>query len=74
MPKKFNILRHIDIETLDKSIDDWFEEYGYAPIILMSLDTVRVIKDNFDFHRSNRYRDAKVFVDPSMKYGEVELR
>lgn len=87
MPKNFSILRHIDIEILDKKIANWFEEYKYDPIILMSPDTLKEMPtiEDFGFYiskstcnnctgRVGTYQGVKVFSDPSMKYGEVELR
>lgn len=85
MPNIFSIVRHIDIEVLDRKIDDWFAEHGYGPIILMSPDTLKEIMENFGLcisrnacnnctGRVGTYQGAKVFSDPSMKYGEVELR
>lgn len=74
MPKKFSIARHVDTEILDMRIKYWLEEYKYDPIILMSPGTLKEINDTYDLHRGVRYNGMKVFTDPSMKYGEVELR
>ena len=84
MPKYFSILRHIDTEILDEQIADWFDEYKYDPIILMSPDTLKeipTIKElGFYISKSNcigivgTYRGVKIFGDLSMKYGDVELR
>jgi len=87
MPKYFSILRNIDTKILDEQIADWFDEYKYDPIILMSPDTLKEIPTLEDLGisftkitcnnctgRVGKYWGAKVFSDPSMKYGEVELR
>lgn len=86
MPKYFSILRNIDTKILDEQIVDWFDEHKYSPIILMSPDTLKEIqlKDlGIDITKSTcnnctgrvgTYEGTKVFSDPSMKYGEVELR
>lgn len=87
MSKIFSILRHIDIGILDKKIADWFYEHKYDPIILMSPDTLKEMPtmEDLGFYiskstcnnctgRVGTYHGAKVFSDPSMKYGEVELR
>ena len=88
MPNVFNIIRHIDTKILDEQINQWVEEHGYAPIILMSPDTLQEIPNLEDLgiyftrntcnNRTGRvvgtYEGTEVFSDPSMKYGEVELR
>lgn len=90
MPKYFSILRNIDTKILDEQITDWFDEHKYDPIILMSPDTLKEIPTFEDLGiyitkstcntcnnctgRVGTYQGVKVFSDPSMKYGEVELR
>lgn len=87
MPNVFNIIRHIDIKILDEQIDKWTEKHGYAPIILMSPDTLQEMPKLEDIEiypmqstcnnctgRVGTYEGVKVFSDPSRKYGEVELR
>jgi len=79
MPKYFSILRDIDTKILDEQIADWFDEHKYDPIILMSPDTLKEIPTLKDVgiyitKRVGTYEGVKVFSDPSMKYGEVELR
>lgn len=87
MPIAFNIIRHIDTKILDEHIDKWAEEHGYAPIILISPDTLREMPRSEDFEicftkstcnncpvRVGEYEGVKVFSDPSKEYGEVELR
>ena len=80
MPNVFNIVRHIDTRILDEQIDKWAEEHGYAPIILMSPDTLKEIStlEDLGIYITKKahatYEGIKVFSDPSMKYGEVELR
>ena len=87
MPNVFNIARHIDTRILDEQIDKWEEKHDYAPIILTSPDTLKEIPTLKDLGiyitkstcnnctgRVGIYEGVKVFSDPSMKYGEVELR
>ena len=87
MPKYFSILRNIDTKILDEQIADWFDEHKYDPIILMSPSTLKEIPTLEDLgiyiKKSTcnnctdivgTYQGVKVFGDPSMKYGEVELR
>lgn len=87
MPDIFSIVRHIDTEVLDRRITAWDNTHNYRPIILMSPDTLREMP-NFEkceifltrsicnncTGRVGTYEGIKVFSDPSMKYGEVELR
>lgn len=89
MPDIFSIVRHIDTEVLDRKITAWNNTHNYNPIILMSPDTLKEIEiptlEDFGFYisrstcnnragRVGTYQGVKVFSDPSMKYGEVELR
>lgn len=79
MPEIFSIVRHIDTEYLDRRITDWNNTHDYSPIILMSPDTLADMPkfDDVEIYVSGRvvtYDGAKVFSDPSMKYGDVELR
>lgn len=79
MPKYFSILRNIDLGILNEEIADWFDEHKYKPIILMSPDTLKEIPTLKDLgiymaKMNGTYEGVKVFCDPSMKYGEVELR
>jgi hypothetical protein len=87
MPNIFSIARHIDIEVLDRKITAWNNTHDYSPIILMSPDTLADMPkfDDIGIYvskstcnnctgRVGTYEGTKVFSDPSMKYGEVELR
>ena len=83
MTKYFSILRNIDTKILDEQITNWFNEYKYDPIIFMSPDTLKEIPTFEDLeiyitkstcNLVGTYEGVKVFSDPSMKYGEVELR
>lgn len=80
---KFNIANKLDIEALNRRIDS--PEFSRDFYIFMSPDTLEDMPqlDDFDVlglmcnHRTGRigsYRGHKVFSDPSMKYGDVELR
>lgn len=82
MPRYFNILRNIDTKILDEQIVDWIDKHKYSPIILMSPDTLKEISILYITKSTcnnctglvGTYEGTKVFSDPSMKYGEVELR
>ena len=87
MPDIFSIVRHIDTEVLDRRITAWNNTHDYSPIILISPDTLKEIPtmEDLGFYisksthnnctsRVGTYQGVKVFSDPSMKYGEVELR
>ena len=87
MPDIFSIVRHIDTEVLDRRITAWNNTHNYKPIILMSPDTLKELPtmEDFGFYiskstcnnctgRVGTYDGVKVFSDPSMQYGEVELR
>ena len=83
MSNIFSIVSHIDTEILDKNIYRWNNTHAERPIILMSPDTLKEIPriEDIGFYISDNctgrigtYRGVKVFTDPSMKYGEVELR
>ena len=87
MPNIFSIVQHIDTEVLDIKITAWNNTHDYSPIILMSPDTLTEMPkfDDMGIYVSKStcnnctgwvgtYKGTKVFSDPSMKYGEVELR
>ena len=87
MPNIFSIVRHIDTEVLDRKIAAWNKTHYYSPIILMSPDTLKEMPtmEDLGFYiskstcnnctgRVGTYHGTKVFSDPSMRYGEVELR
>ena len=87
MPDVFNILHKIDIDVLDRKITAWNNTHNYSPIILMSPDTLAEMPtfDDMGIYvskstcnnctgRVGTYEGIKVFSDPSMGYGEVELR
>ena len=78
---KFNIARRLDTETLQRKIREWLDCHTYDPIILLSPDTlndmpVAILKPhnkNYDRYIT-MYAGCKIFTDPTMQYGEVELR
>lgn len=80
MPDVFSIVNKIDIDVLDRKITAWSNTHNYNPIILMSPDTLKEITTLKDLgiyitkKAHLTYEGIKVFSDPSMKYGEVELR
>lgn len=87
MPNIFSIVQRIDTEILDRKITAWNNTHDYSPIILMSPNTLREMPEfekreifltqsicNNCTGRVGTYEGIKVFSDPSMKYGEVELR
>lgn len=87
MSNIFSIVSRIDTEILDKNIYRWNNTHAESPIILMSPDTLAEIPTLNDIGiyvskstcnnctgRVGTYEGIKVFSDPSMKYGEVELR
>ena len=65
--------------------NNFFEIYfnQYLPIILTSIDTIRCVSDYNDKDLENKiqfndyinvYMGCKIFIDNTMKFGEVELR
>ena len=87
MPDVFSILHKINIDVLDRKITAWNNTHNYSPIILMSPDTLAEMPtfDDMGIYvskstcnnctgRIGTYDGIKVFSDPSMGYGEVELR
>ena len=81
--KKVNIM--FDIKKLDDAIND-FTKDGYQPIIILGEDTYKEMS-NLDFidtsikmnHNDKKifesiYKECRIFLDPFLKLGEVELR
>ncbi len=82
---KFSIIRKIDTQLLNNQLHKWEQtNHGYNPIILLSPDTLRDMPrlDEYRLESTNNnctgmvgmYQGYKVFSDPTMCYGEVELR
>ena len=80
---ELNILTKLNLKILNDAIDRFrMLQEKYDPIILMSPDTInelpRIPDDNDAFVNPcgfvARYNGYKVFSDPTMKYGEVQLR
>jgi len=82
---KFSIIRKIDTQLLNNQLHKWEQtNHEYNPIILLSPDTLRDMPrlDEYKLESTNNnctgmvgmYQGYKVFSDPTMGYGEVELR
>lgn len=78
---KFNIAVRFDYDKLKKEIEKYIETYNQDPIILvdpyvfkeMNLDSSWSI-GSYKHYDGIRYLGFKVFVDPTLANGEVELR
>ena len=81
---KFSIIR-IDTQLLNNQLHEWEQvNRKYKPIIQLSPDTFKNISrlDEYKLGNTNNnctgmvgmYQGYKVFSDPTMSYGEVELR
>lgn len=82
---KFSIVQRLDLNILSEQLYKWNETNNeYKPIILLSPDTLRDMPrlDEYNLVSTNNrctgmvgmYQGYKVFSDPTMKYGDVELR
>ena len=83
---QFNIANRLDIEFLNRKLNSAYSELRSDFYIFMSPDTLMHMSrldDYEDIGRSTRnnctgiigtYHGHKVFGDPTMKYGDVELR
>ena len=82
---KFSIIQRIDLNILSEQLYKWNKVNNeYKPIILLSPDTLKDIPrlDEYKLESTNNrctgmvgmYQGYKVFSDPTMKYGDVELR
>lgn len=78
-----NICCGIDRHKLSYHIDNFVKEHGYGPYLFASLDTLNELDSNLLNYQTtlksstgiiSTYYGYKTFVDPSKKYGEVELR
>lgn len=83
MKNKFNIITYINLDYLNNEIEKFKNNNHYQPIILTSIDTIRCISDYNDEDLMNKihfddyinmYMGCKIFVDNSLKFGEIELR
>lgn len=82
---KFNICRTpLDINLLDKNIEDFKAQTDTDPYLFMSFDTAKSLSGD-DWHlkepchnyRTNivgYYKDCKAFLDTTKDYGDIELR
>ena len=81
-PEYFNIVVRADRRLLDKKLKEFMQTHNYNPIILMSKETVDDLRyDGSIYYLKTEppcymgmYDGYIVFVDPSKKFGEVELR
>lgn len=90
MAEKFSILNSINLSKLNKEIDEHRCAYLNDPYIFMNYQTYDEIAKSFkdqsnsqkfmDYNHYRRigftaqYQGCKVFSDPTLEYGEVELR
>lgn len=89
MSKKFSIIKEIDLNKLNKKIDDYKHETGECnPYIFANGETIFAINDeyfkNFDpfngyFIKNNpckpgMYKGYKMFKSDDLQFGEIELR
>ena len=81
--KKLNIM--FDINSLDDAINN-VAQCGYQPIIILGEDTYREmydlgflgtsVKNNHNDKKifESTYKGLRIFLDPFLKLGEVEIR
>lgn len=86
MVKNFSIVTTLDLSELDRQIWNYGVEYKNDPYIFMNNATEsEIIKQrSFNFKTikhtycdcgiSKYYSGCKVFIDPTLAYGEIELR
>lgn len=84
----FNIKQGLDFDKLNHNISTFKSTYEQEPIIIMSFDTLNSFpktqdqdyfmeqseKYNYHLAMMGTYHGNKVFADPSMDYGDIELR
>lgn len=83
MKSKFNIITYINLDYLNNEIERFKNNNQYSPIILTSIDTIRCVS-NYNYNDLenkiqfsnyiNMYKGCKIFVDNTLKFGEIELR
>ena len=78
---KFNINKTLDVNKLSNNIAMFHQSKNIAPYIFMSKDTMDELSACLTEHVLvddcvilSRYNGYKVFLDPDLEYGEVELR
>lgn len=73
----------IDRHKLSCLISNFVKEHGYGPYLFVSRDTLNELDSNLLNYQTTlesstgiigKYCGYKIFVDPSKKYGDVELR
>lgn len=84
---KFNIKQELDIDKLNHNLTE-FKKVYQDPIIIMSFDTLNSFpkmpdqdylieqckKNHFYSGMVGKYYGSRVFVDPSLNFGDIELR
>jgi len=85
---KFNIKQGLDLQKLDYNISVFKDTCGQEPIIIMSFDTLnsfpKMPDQDYFIEQSKEkhyyagmvgmYYGCKVFTDPSLNFGDIELR
>lgn len=78
---QFNIANRLDIEFLNRKLDNACSELRSDFYIFMSPDTLAHLPQLDDYYERNNctkrvgsYFGHKVFSDPSMRYGDIEFR
>lgn len=80
---KFNIAVRFDYDKLKKEIEKYIKTYNQDPIILVDYNVFKGMNLNSSELVGNyehydgilwHYHGIKVFVDPTLANGEVELR
>lgn len=89
MSKKFSIIKHLDISTLDTEIVRYMDENKEKPYIFINKETIDDLecitslgsyekfiscKNKMECGVMAMYRGFKVYENNDLKYGEVELR
>lgn len=89
MSKKFSIIKHLDISTLDNEIVRYQDENKENPYIFINKETIDDLeciaplgsyekfiscKNEMKCGVMAMYRGFKIYENNDLKYGEVELR
>lgn len=79
---KFSIVEKLDVEKFNKKLND-YKDMNNDPYIFINEETVdeleRISRERspFDYQYIkyiNTYQGCKVFIDPTLGFGEVEFR
>lgn len=83
MAEKFSIIKALDLSKLNKEINDYRFVHREDPYIFINNETRwDIFQDSasettFEFREYctiSKYCGYKVFIDPTLEYGEIELR